>query len=697
MRPPRVTRKPRFFTPAAPRREAPNGTSSTSPPMQPVAPYPGRDRRNPLGLRHWISIFSLLLGLASLAQAREEGLAFRGEGGWEPALALDTAVEMKVRGLVGEVVVRQRYVNDSPRWQEARYLLPLPPQAAVGRLRVNIGTRLIEGEVREKEAARQAYAEAARQGRSAALVEQHRPNLFRTGLTNIAPGETIEVEIGYWQAIDYRDGEFSIALPLTLTPPYTPAGPKLAQDVDGGPLPTAATTRRTAMEPTVSLRVDLAAGVPLAAIDSPTHAITVQPLAGTQRIELSDLVELADRDFELRWRPLPSAQPQRAVFTEEVDGEHYALVMLLPPTLPVAALPRELILVVDTSGSMHGVAMAQAIAALDQALTRLGPDDRFNLVQFNSNSTQLFPESMPATPQHVARARRHVAGLNADGGTEMAPALRMAFAGDVPAGMVRQVVLATDAAIGNEAQLFDIVERQRGDARLFPVGIGSAPNAHFIRKAAELGRGSHAVIRELGEVEARMGELFVRLDRPMLSGIDLHWPDAAEVFPERVPDLYFGEPLVIVARLPVLQGELDIGGQTREKPWRSKLRLDPLHVIQAEGVSRLWGRARIEAIEDAVRAGLAEDEGRKLIVETALRHGLASRHTSLVAVERTPRRAADAPLQATDIANAAPADGLALAQGSTDARSRLGLALTLCLMAAALWRRRQKPIEPGVA
>jgi len=705
----RVTEKPHLprpltrtgaADPPTAESNAPSGEPGAKPPLTPRQPYPGSDSRHGgRGRRHWISIFSMLLAVANGVSAtpHEQGLAFRDEAGWTPALALDTAIEMNIRGLVAEVVVRQRYVNDSPQWQEGRYLLPLPADAAVGHLRVHIGERIIEGEVRERAAARQAYVQAAQQGRSAALVEQQRPNLFRTGLTNIGPGEAIEVEIGYWQAVSYRDETFSLSLPLTLTPRFTPAAadPALLDPAD--PLPVNGTPASPGIEPTVSLRADLQAGVPLLGIDSPSHRISVRPMAGFQRIELADLVELADRDFELRWRPMPSTLPQRAVFTEEVDGEHYALLLLLPPTLPGKPLPREMILVVDTSGSMQGTAMQQAIAALDSALLRLGPDDRFNVIQFNSVSERLFPESMPLTPGHLARARRYVAGLQASGGTVMAPAIGMAFEGEPPPGLVRQVVLATDAAIDNEAELFALIEARRGSARLFPVGIGSAPNGHFIRKAAELGRGSQVLIRDVGEVAERMQGLFARLDRPMLHDLEVHWPDASDVYPPQVPDLYHGEPLQILARLPVLQGELGILGQTRDQPWRTKLRLDPLHVVSAAGVGRLWGRARIEAVEDAMRAGLGETEGRALIVETALQHGLASRYTSLVAIERTPSRPADAALGSSEIANAAPADSLAMAQGSTAARSKLGLALTLLLMAAAVFRRREPCPEPGMA
>jgi Ca-activated chloride channel homolog len=640
-----------------------------------------------------------LLSLFTTAHSSDDAaLELRTDGGWSRALLLDSAVEMQVSGLIAEVVLRQRYVNDSELWLEGRYLLPLPEQAAVGRLRVRIGERLIEGEIRERSEARAVFAAAAQDGRRAALVEQHRPNLFRTGLTNIGPGEEIEVEIGYWQPVDYRDGEFAIDLPLTMTPRY-----RGVAEVDAATDGTSSTlhlpsqsfapaTLPVQLEPTVAITVELRAGLPLSRVYSPTHRIATDLRDGVHRIELAELVEAADRDFELRWQPLASTLPQRAVFVEEVDGEHYALVLLLPPTQAVAPLPREMILVIDHSGSMHGAAMQQAIAALDNALQRLRPGERFNVVRFNHLSEALYGAPVPATASTIAEARRYVAALTASGGTEMQPALSLAFAGAPPPGFVRQVVLATDAAIGNEQALFAQIERERGAARLFPVGIGSAPNGHFIRKSAQLGRGSPTTIRAINEVAERMDTLFARLDRPLLQDLDLQWPAAIDVYPARLPDLYAGEPLQVLARMPVLQGELALSGRSRERPWHSRLRLDAHVLTPAAGVGRLWARARIDMLEDAAREGADPAEIRRAIIDTALAHGITSRHTSLVAVEKTPARPAQQPLAATVIANAVPADTLALAQGSTPARSRLGFAVALLLLGAAVMRRREDSV-----
>ena len=634
-----------------------------------------------------LGIAFLLMALAARAGAQTpaaepEGLQFElADGQWTTQAALDTDVHFRIEGLLAEVTVEQTYRNGSGEWIEGRYLLPLPESAAVHALNVQIGERVIVGEVREKQEAQAIYQAAAAAGQASALVEQSRPNLFRTAVANIGPGETVQVRIGYWQKVDYRDGVFSIALPLTLTPRYA------AGDAQSVPAADAAGVQARAMEPTVSLRADLTPGVVLAGIDSPTHQVDVQQQGDKAVITLSDEVVPSDRDFELRWTPAPNASPQSALFVEQRGDERYAFAMLVPPTQKVDALPRELMLVIDTSGSMEGLSIRQARAALVEALARLRPGDRFNLIQFNSITEQLCEHAVPADPEHLRVASDWIAALQATGGTEMMPALDLALKGEAPSGYVRQVVFVTDAAVGNEAELLGKIERDLGAARLFPVGIGSAPNGWFLSKAAELGRGSDLVIRAPEHVVTQMDALFARLDRPALSDIDLQWPAGAEVYPSRLPDLYHGEPLLAVAKLPAAGGMLKAKGWSVQGEWQDALNLTRGYAI--DGVARLWGRSKIDALEDELRQGAAEEMVRPQIVALAIEHHLVSRFTSLVAVEHAPVRPEGNDLASVKFDNATPDGHLGYAQGGTDARSKFALAAALILVALALFRPKE--------
>ena len=655
-----------------------------------------RETRKPrMFPRRWpqrLVALALLLGGIGLAQAEPFGLAYRdADGGWVDGLALDTTVAMRVEGLLAEVRVQQRYENNSDQWREGRYLLPLPSEAAVGGLSIRIGERLIEGEVQEKRQALASFQQAAAQGQRAALVEQHKPNLFRTAVSNIGPGEAIVIEITYWQQVDFLDGSFSLSLPLTFTPP--PSGgfdlqPTTA-GLDGVEPGTRAVTSMgaAALPPTMALSAEIQPGMPLAELVSPTHAIDVTQRAGSYHVSLRDWVVASDQDFELRWRPQPSAVPRQAVFAETVDEVTYALVMLVPPSLSSKPLPRELILVLDHSGSMLGASMDQAKAAVAASLDSLREGDNFNIVSFNHQSTRWFEHSVAATAADVHSTQQRIAQLQADGGTELGPALDLALAGEVERGRVRQVVLITDAAIGNEQDLLARIEKQRGEARVFAVGIGSAPNEYFIRRAAEHGRGSFELIRDIQQVDDRMGALMARIDRPMLSDIDLRWPTDADFYPSRIPDLYAGEPLMVVARLDSLEGRVQARGILSQQGWQSSLPLKVTARQQPVGIGKLWARARIAELEASLFEGADRTITESLILATALQHGITSRFTSLVAVERQPSRPQDAALQASQIPNADPAQTLNLAQGATSSRLHLGSALALLLIAGALLRR----------
>ncbi len=662
---PRYTRKPRLFT----------------------SPRLVRQRR--------LGFAFVLLALAARvgAQTSEpEGLQFAAaDGRWQSAVALDTDVHFRIQGLLAEVTVEQTYRNDSKDWLEGRYLLPLPENAAVHALHLQIGERIVVGEVHEKAEAQAIYQSAAAQGQVAGLVEQNRPNLFRTAVANIAPGASVQVRIGYWQRVDYRDGAFSLALPLTLTPRYEPTDAKTAVAIaepasDSLPAAHISNTDRDAAEPTVTLRADLTAGVALSSVDSPTHAVEVKASGANHVITLREGVVASDRDFELRWTPAPHATPQSALFVERRNDADYAFAMLLPPTRKVDALPREVVLVIDTSGSMSGEPMQQAQAALIEALARLRSDDRFNLIQFNSVTEQLFEHAVPADEAHLRVASDWIGALIATNGTEMSPALTHALAGAAPQGYVRQVIFITDAAVGNETELLAQIERELGSARLFPVGIGSAPNGAFLRKAAELGRGSELLIRAPDQVVMQMDRLFAKLDRPALSDVELRWPAGAEVFPERLPDLYHGEPLLAVARMSQAKGSLKASGWSAQGEWQDTLALD--RAVLMDGVARLWGRSKIEALEDVLRQGGDEARVRADIVSLGIEHQLVSRYTSLVAVDRTPMRPENAALASARFDNAAPANSLAFAQGGTAARSEFALAIAFALLALAFLQRR---------
>jgi Ca-activated chloride channel family protein len=563
----------------------------------------------------------------------------------------------------------QEFENSGQEWVEGVYVFPLPDAAAVDHMRLYIGDRFIEGEIREKEQARKEYEQAKSEGRKTSLVEQHRANLFTTSVANIAPGEKIIIEIEYLEDLQYDEGMFSLRYPMTLTPRYIPghglpdrkgsgwsADTTLVDDASliTPPMVSASRSHR------VSLQATINAGMPLEIIASRYHPVNVSETNGEYRVSLAGGRAPMDHDFELLWRPVPSAKPRAMAFSETINGEPYYLLMVVPPESELVSdvtMPREMIFIVDTSGSMHGVSLAQAKQALLRALRTLRPGDKFNVIEFNSYTTPLFPSSVTADDANLDAAQSFVRQLESNGGTEMHSALSFALRTTPSEGFLRQIVFITDGAVGNEEGLFQLIDRKLKGARLFTVGIGSAPNSWFMRKAAETGRGTFTVISSLHEVGEKMDRLFRKLENPQVTDIDVQWPSGVVVdsYPSIVPDLYLGEPVVVKARASgeVRSGDVvRIAGNSVGGAWSNELALSGHQ--QSAGVAALWARARIADLLDQRRRGADEDEVRPAVVETALAHHLVSKYTSLVAVDKTPVRPAGDPLASEQVANLMP-------------------------------------------
>ncbi len=581
--------------------------------------------------------------------------------------ALWSEVEIRANGLVQRVRVLQRFRNDTAAWLEGIYVFPLPEGAAVDRLRLHIGARVIEGEIRERAEAKAEYEAAKAAGQRASLIEQERPNIFTTSIANVGPGDEIAVEIEYQDRVLYRDGRFSLRFPMVVAPRYVGGGAAPALAVSTAPAAPARAMVADAERITppvlrpedgpvkpVKLTVLLDPGLPVHQIASSSHQLaTVEEPSGEIRITPAGEL-FADRDFLLEWAPGPAAEPEAALYVETHAGAPYLLGLVVPPAVPQAPPPpRDLVFILDTSGSMDGQSILQAKAALTAALDRLRPEDRFEIIRFSDEASSMFGGFMIADPQARATAKRRLAGISAEGGTEILPALERGLALPVSQGRLFQIVFLTDAAVGNEAAVFDRIASGLGARRLFTIGIGSAPNDYFMRKAAELGRGSFTYIASTDEVATKLGELFQKLEQPVLTDLALALPLAArgaEIFPSPLPDLYRGEPVAFLARLPSgspLFGAAEIDGSLAGQPWQTKIDLGKAQ--PTIGIAALWARAKIEAVSDQLRRGADPASVRGKIVEIALHYHLLSEHTALIAVDPMPARPAEAQLVTADV------------------------------------------------
>jgi len=393
-----------------------------------------------------------------------------------------------------------------------------------------------------------------------------------------------------------------------------------------------------------------------------------------------------NRDFVLRWKPVANQAPVAAFFNEtrvasvtdleRIAGEsHHGLVLIMPPQqgyhpagLQSQITPRELVLVIDTSGSMAGASMEQAKQALMLALQRLSANDYFNVVAFNSTTHRLFSQAVVANEANINAAKRYVSRLDANGGTEMREALEVALQdsseSEIGQSRVRQVVFITDGSVGNEESLFGFIVDHVGKSRLFTVAIGSAPNGYFMKKAAQFGRGVYTAIGSVKEVNEAMSQLFEKIEKPLLTDVRVSFHNAgnsersgegsgAEHYPTKIPDLYANEPLLLMVKLSEKIDTITISGEYAGQYWQKDI--TPNWSANHEGVGTLWAREKIEYLMDeAVRQG-NRDQFRDAVIRLGLDYKIMSRYTSFVAVDQVPSRLDYDNLQQHKIANSMPA------------------------------------------
>lgn len=611
----------------------------------------------------------------------EGGLFFPGADGQsvQAAPILKTTIDADINGLVARYRIRHDFKNPTEDWTEAIYTFPLPDGAAVDRLSMTIGARVIQGDIQEKAEARRRFDIARTQGKKATLLEQARPNIFTTQLANIGPGETVSIEIGFQEDLQFKDHRFQVRLPLVVGPRYIPGRPRqpLLVGSTGWAQPTDQVSDADKITPPVrhpteglgnrvDLTVRLNSGFPIGWIDSPTHLVTMEDgRDGRKVVRLATETEPQDRDFVLSWAPKPGSTPMAGLFTEKLGNDTYALMMIMPPVPDPDApihkisaepvndhqLPRTITFVLDRSGSMHGASMNQAREALALAIRRLKPNDYFNVFSFAQDVTQVFYQPKQADDENKETALRYVAGLQADGGTEMQPALITALLQAQNPTAINQVILITDGAIGNEEALFKTIHESRGPARVFTVGIGSAPNSYLMTRAARLGQGSFTHINKLEEVGPVMTALFTKLENPVATDMMVTWPDGwqAESYPDPLPDLYDGEPVIIKARIDAdsPRGPLRITGRLAGRIWHKELGVS--FKENSPGIAALFGREKIRSAMTGLSQGAEPESVRTEVLATALKFKLLSRYTSLVAIDQTPARPPQSPLKTAPV------------------------------------------------
>lgn len=600
------------------------------------------------GKSGWLGLWLLLLvGLAEAGVEQSHSLSpyFVVEGG-DPAvdaMPLETTrVEVRILGMMADVKVIQRYRNQGSRALEARYVFPASTRAAVYAMQVRLGERLLQAQIREKQKARREYQQAKGEGRTTALLEQQRDNVFQMNVANIMPGDQIDVELRYTELLLPTAGLYRFVYPTVVGPRYNGRAGTASHKASpwiASPYLREGTAPGSAFE----LNVELQAPTRLGDIHSPSHSLQREVL-GDKHMRLSleaDGRPANNRDFVLDYR-LGGDDFESGVLLSEGEQENFFLALVAPPKRVPSELivPREYIFVVDISGSMHGFPLDTTKQLLRRLIGGLRPADSFNVMLFAGSNRLLAERSQPASAQNIATALEMLDTQMGSGGTELLPALRKALVLPVDAERSRSFVVVTDGFVTVERDAFRLVRENLDKANLFAFGIGSSVNRQLIEGLARAGQGEPFVVLDEASAEQEAERLRRMIEAPLLANPQLQF-EGMEIYdltPEKLPDLFAERPLAVFGKWRgTPQGRLIVQGHGTGGPYRAEVPIEPVAVTRgSQALTHLWARQRVASLVDQeTLEGNAQYS--QAILDLGLKYGLLTPYTSFIAVDEQVR------------------------------------------------------------
>jgi Ca-activated chloride channel family protein len=616
-----------------------------------------------------------------------------------------THVEVEVSGMIAAVRVTQIYTNEGRRPIHARYVFPASTRAAVNGLRMAIDGQVIEAEIQEKKRAQATFEAAQQAGQSASLLEQQRPNVFSMRVANVMPGDRIEVTLRYTELLVPTDGRYELVYPTVVGPRYASAARVADGERDDGWIATPYVEGdRPGGAPAparFSLSGTIAAGLPIRDPASPSHAIEVD-------YESPDLVRFAlspdeeggaNRDFLLGWR-LSGDSVQAGLSLYDAGDEKFFLVSVEPPgRVPQRAIPpRELVFIVDVSGSMQGFPLDTAKQLLRGLTSELRSSDKFNVLLFSGGSRLLAPVSLPATTANVDAALAVIDGEQGGGGTELLAALARSLELSPEPGLARSFLVITDGYVQADHDAVELVARSLGEANVFAFGIGQSVNRFLIEGLALAGQGEPFVVPGPAGAESVARAFAAYVNAPVLTDVQVRFDgfEAYDVQPRAIPDVFAARPVVVYGKWRgEATGTIEVAGVGGDGPFSQKLDVGLEAPLAAnEPLAQLWARRRIAALSDYGLATPGESVRREILA-LGLRYHLLTDYTSFVAVSRVVRNPA---ADATDVKQPLPLPSGVSASAigvTTGVGSEPELWVLVCVLAGiavthARWRVREQ-------
>jgi Ca-activated chloride channel homolog len=563
-----------------------------------------------------------------------------------------TDVDARITGPLARVTVTQQFENPFSQKIEAVYVFPLPSNAAVDDMTMRVGDRVVRGLIKRREEARQIYEDARRRGHVAGLLDQERPNIFTQAVANIMPGAKVEIVISYVETMPYEAGSYEFRFPMVVAPRYIPGQPTGKQaggwSPDTNRVPDASritppvTPEGTRAGHDISLKVAIDSGVPIEGLLSKTHDVAIdRPAPDHAVVRLRDKSVIPNKDFVLKY-DVAGKRVQDAVLTHHGSkGGFFSLILQPPERVAVAEVaPKELVFVLDTSGSMMGFPIEKAKEAMRHALNGLNPRDTFNLITFAGDTHILFPQPVSATPENLARAQQFLESRHGSGGTEMMKAIRAALEPSDRQQHVRVVCFMTDGEVGNDFEIIGEVKRHP-NARVFSFGIGSSVNHFLLDNMARHGRGEveYVGLRDDGSAAAR--RFHERVRNPLLTDISIDWGGlpVSDVTPARIPDLFGAKPVVLSGRYNGSgSGAIRLRGRMAGRDFVREIRVNlPASERAHDVLATLWARRKVDDLmaQDmkAMQHGQFPEDLKQQITQLGLDYRLMTQFTSFVAVE----------------------------------------------------------------
>ena len=549
-----------------------------------------------------------------------------------------TSVKVNISGVIANVIVTQVYKNEGKRPLEAIYIFPASTRAAVYGLKMTIGERTITAKIRKREEARREYEQAKQEGKSASLLEQHRPNVFQMNVANILPADVIKVELKYTELLVPTDAEYEFVYPAVVGPRYSDQNATEAAPGENwienpylhqGESPTY----------TFDITVKLAASLPIQDLTCSSHKADVSyegKAFAAVRLDSSEKYG-GNRDFLLKYR-LAGGKIETGLLLFEGKEENFFLLMLQPPkrVSGVQIPPREYIFILDVSGSMHGFPLNISKKLLKDLIGNLRPTDRFNVLLFAGSSSIMSKQSLPATPKNITHAINMIERQRGGGGTRLLPALKRALSLPKTEGFSRSVIIATDGYVSVEEEAFDLIRNNLGNANMFTFGIGSSVNRYIIEGMARVGMGEPFVITKPGEAPEKANKFRKLIKSPVLTGIKIDFGkfDVYDVEPPSVPDVLADRPVIVFGKWRgKLKGNICLQGITGDKPFMKKIDTTNTKPLKINSALRyLWARHRIAILSDYNRLN-SRDERVKEVTNLGLTYNLLTAYTSFVAID----------------------------------------------------------------